>query len=406
MRQKRTDEQPRRERGVFERPPDSGVWWVRYTDEHGRLHREKVGPKGLAKKVYEKRKTEVAERRFFPERIRQRDVLLRDVITDYLERAESKLRHFYHYQRYGRYWKRVLGGKGLRQILPADIERYVASRVTEVKPATVNRELAFLKRVFNVAIADNKAEANPVCRVKFFRENNKRVRFLSDEEEARLRQAIGEEQWPMVSFAIHTGFRQAEQFGLMWPNVDFLTGIITIERSKHGEVRHIPMNDEVREILRSRDSRLKSAYVFPSKTGETPIDVHNYMSRVSGPAIEEAKIENFHWHDLRHTFASRLVMRGVDIRTVQELLGHKTITMTLRYSHLSPAHQLDAVQRLVQRRTDTTTDTEPLGEKPADGKEPQPPDLQGKKKWAGSELNTRHRDFQSLALPTELPART
>jgi len=87
-------------------------------------------------------------------------------------------------------------------------------------------------------------------------------------------------------------------------------------------------------------------WVFPSETGKTPLDAQNFVSRVFLPALRRAKIGNFHWHDLRHTFASRLVMAGVDLRTVQELLGHKTLAMTLRYAHLSPAHQLEAVQRL------------------------------------------------------------
>jgi len=82
------------------------------------------------------------------------------------------------------------------------------------------------------------------------------------------------------------------------------------------------------------------------------------MTRVFVPALTDAKIENFQWHDLRHTFASRLVMKGVDLRTVQELMGHKTITMTLRYSHLSPANQLEAVQRLTPKSIGTSTGTE------------------------------------------------
>ncbi len=97
--------------------------------------------------------------------------------------------------------------------------------------------------------------------------------------------------------------------------------------------------------------------MFPSATGETPRDAQNYVNRVLLPALKAAKIAGFSWHCFRHTFASRLVMVGVDLRTVQELLGHKTLAMTLRYSHLSPAHQLDAVQRLNRKATDTTTDT-------------------------------------------------
>ena len=357
---KQPDARPR-DRGVFERPAGSGIWWARYIDENRRLHREKVGTKALALKVYRKRKTEVAERRFFPEQIGWRDVLLSDVIEDYLKRAKNGLRSYRDYERYGRYWTEALGTKTLRQVTPGDVERYIAELDDELTPASINRQLAFLKRVFNVAIADGKAVTNPVRSVKLFKENNQRVRFLTDEEELELRKAIGEDEWPMVAVAMHTGLRRAEQFKLRWEHVDFTNGILTVPRSKHGETRRVPMNDTVRDLLRTCTSRLKSAYVFPSETDETPIDACNYVRRVFMRAIEAAGVENFHWHDLRHTFASRLIMAGVDLRTVQELMGHKTITMTLRYAHLSPAHQLDAVQRLNRKPTDTATDTTPDG---------------------------------------------
>ena len=348
----------RRQRGIFERPRGSGIWWACYFDEHGKRHREKVGPKGLAAKVYQKRKTEVQERRFFPERMRRRDWLLADVIDDYLARNKGKLRWFDHYERYGRTWKAAFPGRTLAQILPGDVERYIAERRKQVAPATVNRELAFLRRVFNVAIEDQKADTNPVRPKAFFRENNQRVRFLTEEEEAGLRAAVGLGFWPLVAFAIHTGLRRAEQFLLRWEHVDFANGLLTVPRSKHGGVRRVPMNDTVRDLLRSLPSRLKSPYVFPSANPETPLDANNFVRRVFLPALAKAGIEAFRWHDLRHTFASRLVMAGVDLRTVQELMGHKTLAMTLRYAHLSPAHQLDAVQRLNREPTATTTATD------------------------------------------------
>ncbi len=343
-------------RGVFERPLGSGVWWVCYF-EHGRRHREKVGPRALALKVYQKRKTEIQERRFFPERLGRRDALLAAVIDDYLARNRDKLRWFDHYERYGRTWKAAFPGRTLASILPGDVERYVAERRRAVAPATVNRELAFLRRVFNVAIEDRKAETNPVRAKTFFKENNQRVRFLDVAEEARLRESIGETHWPLVAIAIHTGLRRSEQFHLRWEHVDFATGILTVPQTKHGGSRRVPMNDTVRGILRARPGRLKSPYVFPSATGETAVDACNFVRRVFVPALDAATIEGFRWHDLRHTFASRLVMAGVDLRTVQELMGHKTMAMTLRYSHLSPAHQLDAVQRLNADPSATRTAT-------------------------------------------------
>jgi hypothetical protein len=180
MKQKRTEEQSRRERGLFERPTGSGVWWVRYHDEHGREHREKVGQKSLALKVYQKRKNEIQERRFFPERIRRKEVLLATMIDDYLDRYRDRLRWFDHYERFGESWKNALGAKTLREIVPGDIERYIVKRRgarrakprrkdTPLMPATINRELAFLKRVFNVAILDGKADTNPVRAGRFLK---------------------------------------------------------------------------------------------------------------------------------------------------------------------------------------------------------------------------------------------
>jgi integrase len=242
-------------------------------------------------------------------------------------------------------------------VTPGDIERYVAGRLQGARAATANRELAFLKRVFNVAITDGLVDANPVRAVRMLKENNARVRFLTEDEETRLREAMRDRYWPLVVVALHTGLRQGEQLGLCWEHVDFATGIITVRHSKSGDARRLPMNDVARETLRGLAGRLPSPWVFPSRTGESPLHAKNFLRRVFLPAVRGAGIENFRWHDLRHTFASRLVMAGVDLRTVQELLGHKTLAMTLRYSHLSPAHQLDAVQRLTRRPTGTATGT-------------------------------------------------
>jgi len=238
-------------------------------------------------------------------------------------------------------------------------------------PASINRELAFLKRVFTVAVGDGLADTNPVRAVKLFRENNRRVRYLTDEEEARLRAAIADDEWPKVAFALHTGFRQGNQFRLPWSDVNFDQGVIRAHRPKAGEDYFVPMNDDLRAILRTLPSRLRSEYVFPSETGTTPLDAKNFLHRVFAPALKRAGIADFRWHDTRHTFASRLVMAGVDLRTVQALLGHKTLAMTERYAHLSPAHKLAAVQRLNRPEnagpSDTATDTEPAAAKAVAG---------------------------------------
>ena len=162
---------------------------------------------------------------------------------------------------------------------------------------------------------------------------------------------------PHSAIALNTGFRQGNQFRLRWADVNFDTGLIRARGTKSGDDYHVPMNDELRAVLGVLPSRLRSEWVFPSETGTTALDAKNYIHRVFTPALRRARLTGFRWHDLRHSFASRLVMKGVDLTTVKELMGHKTIAMTLRYAHLSPAHRLDAVQRLSRPTNDTATST-------------------------------------------------
>ena len=362
MTAKKKKEQPRT-RGVFERPKGSGIFWIRYADQFCKLHREKVGPKSLARDAYRKRKTEIREGKFFPEKVQhRREILFRDMAKLYLEEHAKVNKRTWKTdkERLARLIERF-GDSRLSEITRQDVERFRAMLAQDLSKATVNRYMALLKTVFNKGIEWGKTKHNPVSGIKAFKEAH-RIRYLKDEEEESLRAAFPARHWPWVEIALHTGMRRGEQFNLRWENVNFQTRTLTIPRSKHGEVRHIRMNDRVVEILRSLPSRLHKQYVFPSANGRTPVDANNFIHRVFAPALRKAKIANFRWHDLRHTFASRLVMDGVDIRTVQELMGHKTITMTMKYSHLSPGHQMDAVQRLVKPqnvdRTDTKTDTE------------------------------------------------
>jgi integrase len=183
--------------------------------------------------------------------------------------------------------------------------------------------------------------------VKTRTENNGRIRFLSKEEETRLRQQIVEkhsEHLPEFDVALHTGMRRSEQYGLAWDCVDFEKRILTIPRSKHGGTRNVFLNDTALAALQ---------VVWKFSNGGGKVFTNGYTSESTYGArgwfensVKAAKVKNFTWHCLRHTFASNLVMKGVDIRTVQELMGHKTIQMTLRYAHLAPQHQLAAVQRL------------------------------------------------------------
>ncbi len=291
-------------------------------------------------------------------------MLLESVIKAYLEESKATKRTYKDDERYGAVWIEELGAMPLEAVTPADVEAWRRRKSQEATPATVNRHVAFLKRVYNVAIRDGRCRENPVARVKMLRENNARIRYLTPEEEASLQQKLSPALWPLVELALHTGLRQAEQFTMRWENVDFTNGVITIPRSKHGEKRHIPMNPRVRALLRQQDSRLKSEWVYPgppaaTKHGlgagvETGYLTFSSLRKAFERALQEAEIDDFHWHDLRHTFASRLVMQGTDLRTVQELMGHRTILMTQRYSHLAPSHLQAAVDALCKRPENRT----------------------------------------------------
>ncbi len=334
--------------GLFEKVKGSGQWWIRYADQYGHIHREKVGPKSLAQKAYEKRKTQIREGMFFSEKLGQRrDMLFKDMAKLYLEDHSKVNKRSYPSDCYVMVrLEQAFGEKALSEITVQDVERLKGRLAQEVSVATVNRHLALLSGVFNKALAWKKTKANPVSGVKKFKENNERTRYLTEEEEPRLKAVFPEEHWSKVEIAYNTGLRRGEQFNLRWSDVNFHSRTITIRIPKSGEKEHVKMNDRVIEILRGLPSRLKGEWVFPSKTGKSPLNANNFVNRVFEPALEEAKIRDFRWHDLRHTFGSRLIMAGVDLRTVQELMRHKTIKMTLRYTHLSPSHTLEAVNKL------------------------------------------------------------
>lgn len=208
-------------------------------------------------------------------------------------------------------------------------------------PATVNRYLAALKATFSLVVRNKKAEANPVKTVRLLKENNQRVRWLP--KKYRL----------LVIVSLNTGLRKSEQLNLQWRDVDFRQGLLLVRNLKPGDSRYVPMNAVVVQTLKALPRRIHSPFVFAGrKAGAHMNDLPKYWEEY----LKKAKIENFHWHDLRHAFASRLVMAGADLYTVKKLLGHHDMKMTERYAHLAPDFLKGAVD-LLTKKTGTKTGT-------------------------------------------------
>jgi integrase len=271
----------------------------------------------------------------------------------------------------------------LSELTPSVIMKWRTKGIAKgLKASTLNRDLASIKSALSTATEWGLVQVNPLQEVKMAKvDQNGIVRFLSDDEESRLRIALDEREqnirserdsaneWrrqrgyeklpelnkskfadhlkPMVLVSINTGIRQGELFNLCWESVDLeradLTVIGTIAKS--GKTRHIPLNSEALETLKQWKTQhgSKLGLVFPSVDNK-PFD---NVKKSWHTLLTLAKIEAFRWHDLRHTFASKLVMRGVDLNTVRELLGHSDLKMTLRYAHLAPEHKAAAVEKLV-----------------------------------------------------------
>jgi integrase len=162
---------------------------------------------------------------------------------------------------------------------------------------------------------------------------------------------------PMVLLTVNTGLRRGEVLQLRWTDVDMLQRKLLVrgDNAKNGKTRHIPLNNEALTTLRQwRSDSPSTEWVFAGRGGERMRAVKTSWKRV----LRSAAIIDFRWHDLRHHFASQLVMKAVDLNTVRELLGHSDLTMTLRYAHLSPEHKADAVAKLCE--PDEREDSAPL----------------------------------------------
>lgn len=281
-------------RGIFERPTGSGVWWVRYADQYGLIHREKCGAKGLAKSVYQQRKTAIREKRFFPEQVGQQRVILFDELAeDFLTYSKANNRSYPSEARRMTRLLAVFGGQPAEAVERDTVERFKLKLAREMSKASVNRYLALLRAVYNRAIGESnpalrKVKHSPMHGVKLFKENNKRVRYLTDEEEFRLFQSVPERYRPLVEVGLLTGLRAKNLIGLRWRDVGLEAGVYTIPVSKSGETLRMVMHPRVQTVPKSLPRN--GVYVFAEADGEPPWDfTHTFTA-----AVRRAGLSNLH----------------------------------------------------------------------------------------------------------------
>src|SRR6201996_3789272 len=330
-------------RGVYENPIDSGIWWIHYYAA-GKRHREKVGRKSDAIKLYQSRKADAVAGRKLPELRNSKVVTLAELIDDALE--------FVAHHKDNRSYKSkaaivtaALGSRPAAELTPQELERWL--RGHSKTPATSNRYKAFISLCYREGIRNGKVTVNPARLVRQRKEGAGRLRFISREEYDRLYKVIAgrfPEHLAEFVVSVHTGMRLSEQYSCMWSQVDLERRTIELTKTKNGSARTVHLNVDALRGIESLKRPLQKASdsVFPREGSQGRFDTRSWFQ----PCLEEAKIASYVWHSNRHTFCSWLAMAGASIKEIQERAGHKTSTMSARYSRLSPEHRLSVIDRI------------------------------------------------------------
>jgi integrase len=319
-------------------------YYIDYYDQNRKRKRQMIGPsKKRAEAVLHKRELSIIEGRYLD--VKKNIRIKFEDFAEVFEKEYSQILNGYesNHKVHLRMLRKYFSGKYLHEINALTVKKFMNERSKTVEPATVNRAVSCLKSLFNRAIEWEKFEGkNPVSKVKMLKEPNGRTVYLEKEEISLLLSACSDSFRPIVLFAIHTGMRKGEILNLKWTDVDFKTETIYLLKTKSGKPREIPMNNTVIELLNQLPRHCDSEYVFCKQDGSKRKSVQTAFEN----ALKRSGIKKIRFHDLRHTFASHAVMTGIDLNTVRELLGHASLTMTLRYSHLSPSHKKSAVDEL------------------------------------------------------------
>ncbi|NIM18751.1 MAG: tyrosine-type recombinase/integrase [Candidatus Latescibacteria bacterium] len=303
--------------------------------------------KKLALRLLAKRQTAIFEDRFD-----LHDIKLTPRFSDF---AREYLLTFSKINKAPQSWRRdqisvnnlniFFGKYRLNEIKPMLIEHYKQHRLgSGRKPATINRELALLKHLYTVAERNDEARTNPAKKVQLLREDNVVQRVLSETDEERLIRSAAPHVRRVVICALDTGMRLGEILSLLWEYVDLQNRVIIVAKTKTRKTREIPIRRRLMTVFEEAQTQATSGHVFRHFNGEPIKSVREGYKN----ALSRAGLEHRHYlfHDLRHTFATRLAECGVSLFTVKELLGHSTILTTQRYAHPGRRAKQDAIARL------------------------------------------------------------
>jgi integrase len=357
-------------RGIRRHP--SGGWAIRYTCGAGCLHKEKVGAlKNDATRLYHERRNRarsepgwcpVVDTRQARQRVQAAEARERARVTfasyatdDYRPWARKQHRSAATTESQVMRLVGEFGALKLDEVTTAVVERFLNKLEDRVSAATVNRYRDRLSGMFKRAMRLGLVTNNPVTGIPKLKESSGRVAYLTAADEQAVHDALPVELRALFTVSVHTGLRWSEQVGLTWANVDLHAGAITVRHSKNGGSRHVPINSVVRSVLFDLSLHREhiddpSVRVFACRHAQAdkffPKAVNAAQEALRAAGVAAGGLDGYTWHGNRHTFASRLIMAGVDQRTVQELGGWKSLKMVQRYSHLAPGHLHDAVERL------------------------------------------------------------
>ena len=367
---------PKKETGLFEKNPGTGVWYIRYRVD-GVLVRKRVGSREAAKNELNKIQLARAEGASIPvsaQRVQRpssgSDITVGQLCDEYLAfindpRNPDRPRDLVNPPKRLSIIRKAFGERAADSITGAEIEQWLRSKGR--KPATLNRYKSVFSSLYRIPIKHNRLTINPIRSIPHFKVQTSNARYMTQSEQKRLEAVLARwiEECPDVhrqtklklrchpielTVAIKTGLRKGNQYRMRWEHVDLEARSINLPPSmtKQGKALNIPINNDVYRALIELKS-IQAELAPLQKADSTRMKSDGRVFNISenrewwNAALVQADIQNLRWHDLRHTFASRLVQKGQSLSVVKDLCGHSSITMTQRYAHLNQSILHDAV---------------------------------------------------------------